>query len=170
MGSIAAVPEVSVETDYQAVANMAGFLKAMFDVAIAGDDDPVPLQERDMVARIEAEPDGRTKLAIYGEAYAVRASRAVPVELLAREAAASDAGAAEVWRQLNEERFTGMTAFATHLHQSKVLRRGVSRDEARDVLWLFTAPHVYELLVLERGWPLERFGRWITQQLTAALL
>jgi AcrR family transcriptional regulator len=170
MGAIAAEADVSVETIYKAFSNKAGILKAMFDVAIAGDDEPVPLQERDMVARIEAEPDPRKKLGIYGDAYAVRAGRAVPVQLLARDAAAADAGAAEVWRQLNDERFVGMTAFATHLRDSKVLRRGVTRDEARDVLWLHTAPHVYELLVLERGWTADRFGRWITQQLVAALV
>lgn len=170
MREIALDADVSVEAVYKAFSNKAGLLKAMFDIAIAGDDEPVPLEERDMVARIRAEPDGRRKLAIYGEAYAVRASRAVPVQLLARAAAASDAGAAEVWRQLNDERFTGMTIFATHLHDSNVLRRNVSRDEARDVLWFFTAPHTFELLVLERGWPLDTFGSWITQQLVAALL
>jgi hypothetical protein len=100
----------------------------------------------------------------------VRAGRAVPVQLLARDAAASDAGAAEVWRQLGEERFTGMTAFATHLRDSKVLRKGVTLDEARDVLLALTAPHLYELLVLQRGWTTDRFARWITQQLVAALL
>ena len=170
MAAIATEADVSVETIYKAFSNKAGILKAMFDVAIAGDDEPVPLQEREMVARIEAEPDARTKLAIYGDAYAVRASRAVPVQLLVRDAAAADAGAAEVWRQLNDERFAGMTAFATHLRDSKALRRGVTRDEARDVLWLHTAPQVFELLVLERGWTVARFGRWITQQLVAALV
>jgi hypothetical protein len=38
------------------------------------------------------------------------------------------------------------------------------------VLWLFTAPHNFELLVLQRGWDVDRFGHWIAQQLCAALL
>jgi AcrR family transcriptional regulator len=170
MSAIAADADVSVETVYKAFANKAGILKAMFDVAIAGDDEPVPIHERDMVAQIYAEPNGRKKLAIYGDAYALRSSRAVPIQLLARDAAASDRGAADVWHQLNDERFAGMTKFATHLRDSKVLRRGVTRDEARDVLWLFTAPHNFELLVLQRGWDVDRFGHWIAQQLCAALL
>jgi AcrR family transcriptional regulator len=170
MNAIATEADVSVETVYKAFANKAGILKAIFDVAIAGDDEPVPLQERAMVGRVQAEPDGRRKLAIYGEAYAGRARRAVPVQLVARDAAASDAGAADVWRQLNDERLTGMTAFADHLHDSNVLREGITRVDARDVLWLFTAPHNFELLVLERGWSVDSFGRWITQQLIAALL
>ena len=59
VAAIAAVVEVSVETVYKAFGNKAGLLKAMFDIAIVDDDEPIPLQQRDMVARIQAEPDGR---------------------------------------------------------------------------------------------------------------
>ena len=170
VGQIAADVGVSVETVYKAFANKAGLLKAMFDVAIVGDDEPIPLQQREMVARIQAEPDGRKKLQIYGAAYAERAQRAVPVQLLVRDAAASDAGARAVLDQLNHERLTGMTAFSRHLHDSKVLRKGVRAADALDILWLFTAPEVYERLVIERGWTTRRFDTWITQQLVAALL
>jgi AcrR family transcriptional regulator len=170
VGEIATAVGVSVETVYKAFANKAGLLKAMFDVAIVGDDEPIPLQQREMVARIQAEPDGRKKLAIYGNSYAERAERAVPVQLLARDAAASDPGARAVLDQLNEERLTGMTAFSRHLHESKVLRKSIRAPDALDVLWLFTAPEVYERLVIERGWTTQRFGAWITQQLVAALL
>lgn len=170
VGEIAAAVGVSVETVYKAFGNKAGLLKAMFDVAIVGDDEPIPLQQREMVARIQAEPDGRKKLEIYGAAYAERAQRAVPVQLLVRDAAASDAGARAVLEQLNRERLTGMTAFSRHLHESKVFRKGVRQGDALDILWLYTAPEVYERLVIERGWSTRRFGTWITQQLVAALL
>jgi len=170
LGTIAEQAGVSVETVYKAFGNKAGLLKAVFDVAIVGDDEAVPLAARDMVARINVEPDGAKKLAIYSREYAVRAERSVPIQLLVRDAAAADAGAAGVLEQLKVERLTGMTAFAGHLHQSKVLRKGVSAADARDVLWLFTSPEIYEQLVLERGWSPKRFGTWLTQQLTAALV
>jgi AcrR family transcriptional regulator len=170
VSEIAAAVGVSVETVYKAFGNKAGVLKAMFDVAIVGDDEPVPLQQREMVARIQAEPDGRKKLAIYGAAYAERAERAVPVQLLVRAAASSDIGARTVLDQLNQERLSGMTAFSQHLRDSKVLRKGIRAADAVDVLWLFTAPEVYERLVIERGWSPKRFGTWMTQQLVAALL
>lgn len=170
VAEIAADVGVSVETVYKAFSNKAGLLKAVFDLAIVGDDEPIPLQQRDMVARIEAEPDGRRKLEIYGAAYAERAQRAVPVDLLVRDAAASDAGARTVLDQLNRERLTGMTAFARHLSASKVLRKDVRAADALDILWLFTAPEVYERLVIQRGWSTRRFGTWITQQLVASLL
>lgn len=170
VADIAATAGVSVETVYKAFANKAGLVKAVFDVAIVGDDKPVPLERRDEVARIHAEADGRRKLEIYGAGYAQRAKRSVPVQLLVRDAAASDTAAGAVLDQLNKERLTGMTAFSRHLHESGVLRKGVGVTDAVDVLWLFTAPEVYERLVNERGWSTARFGKWITQQLIAALL
>ena len=170
VAEIATEVGVSVETVYKAYSNKAGLLKAVFDVAIVGDHEPIPLQQREMVARIAAEPDGSKKLQIYGDAYAERARRAVPVQLLVRDAAASDPAARDVLDQLNRERLIGMTAFRDHLHESKVLRKGLRASEALDVLWLFTAPEVYERLVIERDWSTERFGHWISQQLVAALL
>lgn len=170
VGAIAAEAQVSVETVYKAFGNKAGLLKAIFDIAIVDDDEPVPLQQRAMVARIQAEPDGNQKLHIYGTEYAKRAARAVPIQLLVRDAVASDSGANELLEQLNEERLTGMTAFSEHLHAAKVLRTGITATDALDVLWLFTSPEVYEKLVIERGWTAKRFGTWITEQLVAALL
>jgi AcrR family transcriptional regulator len=167
---IAEGADVSVETVYKAFGNKAGLLKAVFDVAAVGDDEPIPLAEREMVAAIKAEPDGRKKLHIYCMAYIERAERMVPVNLLARDAAATDAAAAGVVAQLRRERLTGMTEFAQHLRDARVLRKGVTVDESRDVLWTYTSAELWEMLVMQRGWKPDRFGRWLEQQLAAALL
>jgi hypothetical protein len=63
-----------------------------------------------------------------------------------------------------------MSEFAALLHDRGVLRSGVSRAEARDVLWTLNSPELYQLLVVERGWTARRYGRWVAQQLAAALL
>lgn len=41
---------------------------------------------------------------------------------------------------------------------------------ARDVLWTYHAPELYELLVIERGWSASRYGEFITGALTDALI
>ena len=170
VAEVAAEAGVSVETVYKAFGNKPGLVKAVFDVAIAGDDEPVPIEERDMVRRLEAASDPHGKLAIYGEHLAATLPRHVPIQLVVRAAAASDAGAAGVWAQLQAERLRGMGMFAAHLAGSGSLRPGVSEEEARDVLWAHTSTELYGLLVIDRGWDVERYARWVVSQLTAALL
>jgi AcrR family transcriptional regulator len=171
--TVAAVADeagVSVETVYKAFANKPGLLKSLVDVAIVGDDEPVAMMDREFVQRNIAEPDPRRKLVGYTEHFAVTASRVAPLMLLVRQAAASDPGAEAVWDQLQRERLTGMTAFGAHLHAGKHLRRGVTADEARDVLWTYTSPELWDLLVRQRGWSPTRFSKWQAAALIAALL
>ena len=170
VAAIAGEAGVSVETVYKAFGNKPGLVKAVFDVSVVGDDEPVPMLRRDVVRRIQAEPDPRRKLAMYGEHLSESAPRSVPVQLLVRAAAASDPGAAGVWDQMLAERLTGMTHFAQNLHEGGHLRAGVSFEDARDILWTYNAAEWYELLVLRRGWDPDRYGRWIADALSAALL
>jgi hypothetical protein len=155
---------------YKAFGNKAGLLKALFDIAVVGDDQPVPLMERDVIKRNQAEPDARKKLRMYADFYVERAVRAMPYQLLARDAAMSDPAAAGVWAQMVQERLTGMSHFARHLHDGGHLRTGVSVNEARDVLWTFISAELWELLVIQRGWTPHRFGTWMGDMLVAALL
>src|SRR6478672_10547771 len=55
MAGVAAGAGVSVETVYKAFANKPGLVKAVFDVAVVGDDEPVPLMQREFVRRNQAE-------------------------------------------------------------------------------------------------------------------
>lgn len=170
VAAIAAEAGVSVETVYKAFGNKPGLVKAVFDVSVVGDDEPVPMLQRDLVRRIQAELDPRRKLAMYGEHLSESAPRSVPVQLLVRAAAASDPGAAGVWDQMLAERLTGMAQLARHLHEDRHLRTEMSRDDARDILWTYSAAEWYELLVIRRGWSPDRYGRWIGDALIAALL
>lgn len=170
VAAIAGEAGVSVETIYKAFGNKAGLVKAVVDVAIVGDDEPVPMLERDLVRRIESEPDPRRKLALYGEHLTESSPRRVPIELLIRTAGASDAAAARVWEQMEAERLHGMGFFARHLHDGRHLRPGVDAEEARDVLWTYNSPELYELLVVRRGWSAKRYGQWVGDALAAALL
>jgi AcrR family transcriptional regulator len=168
--AVATEAGVSVETIYKAFANKVGLLKAVFDVAIVGDDEPISMLEREPVRRIRAEPDPRRKLWIYGEHLAEAGPRSSALQLLMRSAAVSDREAARMWDQMLAERLTGMTRFARELQQEGNLRSDVSFEEARDVLWTYNSVEIYDLLVLQRGWTNERYGRFIADALIAALL
>ncbi len=170
MPAIASAAGVSVQTVYKAFGNKTRLAKAVFDVAMAGDDEPIPMLQRAALGRVRDEPDPRAKLRLYGEFLAETAPRHVPVQLVVRDAAASDPDARVVWAELQAERLKAMTMFARALHAEGHLRPGVSANEARDVLWAYNSAELFQLLVLDRGWPPKRYGRWVAGALTCALL
>jgi AcrR family transcriptional regulator len=159
---------VSVETVYKAFATKAGVLKALFDVSVAGDDEPIPMAERDVIQKVRDAPEAARKLELYAKHLAATMPRSAPVQLLARDGAASSPDAAAVWKQIRHETLTAMTMFASSLARTGQLR--VSATQARDILWTYHAPELYELLVLERGWSATRYGKFIARAWIDALL
>jgi AcrR family transcriptional regulator len=170
LAAVAADAGVSVEAVYKAFRNKAGVLKALFDVAIAGDDEPVPMMERSWVAAIRAEPDAAEKVRLYLDRLPTSMARSAPIMLLIRSAAALDPEIAAVWQQLQTERLSGMAAFAADLVGTGQLRDDLTADAARDLLWTMTAVAIYELLVQDRGWTLDRYRQFLADAFIAALV
>ena len=170
MPAVAASAGVAVQTVYKAFANKPGLAKAVFDTAIAGDDDTVPMVERDALTTVRNEPDPRRMFRLYGEFLATVAPRHVPVQLVIHDTATADPNARAVWTELQAERLSGMTIFATTLHDRGHLRHDITVDDARDTLWTYNSAELYQLLVIERGWTPQHYGQWIAAALTAALL
>lgn len=168
LAEIAAQADVSVETIYKAFTSKAGVLKAVFDVSVVGDDEPIPMEQRDVIQAIQAEPNAARKIQMYVAHLAAGAPRTMPVQLLARDAAAADPGAAEVWAHMRAELLAGMTLFARNLVSTGQLAGPV--PYVRDVLWTYHAPEFYDLLVIQRGWSIKRYGRFLTGALLGALL
>jgi len=170
MKTVAEAARVSSQSVYQVFGNKPGLVKALIDVAIVGDDDPIPMMEREFVQGNMAEPDPVKKLRDYGAHLEEIAPHVNPVLVVLRDAAAADAPAAAVWEQLQQERLTGMSHFAGHLRREGFLRTGVSEAQARDVLWTYSSFEIWDLLVRQRRWSARRYGRWVGDQLVAALL
>jgi AcrR family transcriptional regulator len=171
--TIAAVAEragVSAESIYKGFGTKAALAKAVFDLVIAGDDEPVPVWQRPEADAIRAEPDVRRKIMLYSRGLAARQQRSAKVQILIRDGGHTDQSLAALWQRLLAERLTGMTILGRHLIESGQLREGIELDEVRDVLWTYTAVELYELLVVERGWLLDRYADWIGQATAAALV
>lgn len=160
---------VSAESVYKGFGTKAALAKAVFDRVIAGDDEPVPVVQRAEAQEIAAEPDVRKKLALYAGGAAARQVRSAGVQILIRDGRHVDDTLEEVWQNLLAERLTGMTMLATHLHGTGQLRAELDVDEVRDLLWTYISVEVYELLVLNRGWPLDRYTTWLARTLVSAL-
>ena len=168
MAAVARAAGVSTQLVYKTFGNKAGLVKVLFDVAIAGDDEPVRMVERASLTRVRDEADPYVKLRLYADFVATTAPRHVPVQLLVRVAADTDPDAAALWDRLGRERLEGMTMFAHDLEPS--LRPGVTADDARDLLWAHNSPEFWDLLVRQRGWSPARFADHLEQALIDALL
>ena len=167
--AVAARAGVSAESIYKNFGSKAALAKAVFDVVIAGDDEPVPLADRPQMRAVRDEPDVRRKIAMFVQGLAQRQARSAGVTILIRDGRHVDESLAPVWAKLIDEGLTGMTRLGRHLLDSGGLREGIELDEVRDVLWNYLAIDAYERLVLIQGWTIERYTRWLTDAITSAL-
>lgn len=167
---VAQEANVSPETIYKAFGSKGALLGAVVTASIRGDTDATPLRRRPVIDAIRQEQYPRRQLEMYGSLLAEVNPRLAPLVRVMREAAPGDPDIGAALVQLRANRLEGMSEFAALLADRGALRPGVSKQEARDVLWSLNSPELYELLVLERRWSARRYGRWIAQQLAAALL
>jgi AcrR family transcriptional regulator len=56
------------------------------------------------------------------------------------------------------------------LLRHKLLKPGLSPQEARDLLFTFTSREMYALLVVERGWSSDHYQKWLGETLIAMLV
>jgi AcrR family transcriptional regulator len=169
IAAIAARAGVSAESVYKAFGSKAALAKAVFDLVIAGDDEPIPVAHRPEMQAMRDEPSVRRKIALFVEGLAQRQARSAGVQIVIRDGRHVDDSLAPIWVKLNDEGLVGMTILGRHLLDTGQLRDGIELDEVRDVLWNYLAIDHYERLVLSRGWTLEHYTRWLADAITSAL-
>jgi hypothetical protein len=91
------------------------------------------------------------------------APRIAPLLLLLRDAALIDSESVALLADANRSRLERMSDNASFLAERSYLRAGVTVEEARDILWLYTSPEVFDLLVNQRGWTPDRFGKHVAE-------
>lgn len=168
IAAIAAEAGVSVETIYKAFGGKPGLVRAIYDRGLTGRE-PVPAFQRADAMR-ERETDPTTIMRNWGILTSEVSSVVSPVLLLVRSAAASDPDMAELLSVGNHDRDERARHHARFLQQRGYLREGVTLAQATDILWTCTAPELYDLLVLQRGWSLPQYARFLADYMIAALL
>ena len=169
IAAIAKRAGVSSESIYKTFGTKAALAKAVFDLELAGDDEPVPIAERPAVQAIRDEPDVRRKITLFAEGLAQRQARSAAVQILIRDGRHVDDSLAPVWAALQREGLTGMTALGRHLLDTGKLREGLTIEQVRDVLWNYLAIDAYERLVLIQGWSQQRYSNWLAHTMVSAL-
>ncbi len=166
IASIARDAGASVDTIYKTYGGKPGLVRAIYERDLAGEG-PVHAEARsDALQQAERDPLAITR-AFAGFVMEI-APRAAPIMLLIRDAAVSDPEMAKLQAELDEERLRRMVHNAGNLSNAGHLRADLSIEAAGDIGWLYTAPQLYELLVIKRGWSIEHFGAFVADALAAA--
>ena len=171
LSAVADAARVSVQTVYNVVGGKAVLLKAVYDVTLAGDDEPVPMGARPEFRAVVEAPTGRECLARYAAVGRLLGERLVPLlTVIVAQAAAGDPDLAAFVATVEGERAIGTRTVAAHVAARFGLRDGFDVDAAADVLWALTAPDLADRLVVRRGWGWDRFERWLGTAMADALL
>jgi TetR/AcrR family transcriptional regulator, regulator of autoinduction and epiphytic fitness len=168
--AISDISDVPPATVYRLFSSKRGILKALIDVSIVGDDRAVPLPDRPHVQAVLADPDPSNQLAGFVGIAAQINSRTAPIYRILVSAASSDADAASLLDELTRERERGQGLLARSLASAGALRPPLQADDAADLIHALMSPELYGLLVGDRGWPPDRYERWLTALLIDQLL
>jgi len=161
--------DVPSATVYRLFSSKLGILKAVLDTSIAGDDQPLAVQERPDVASLFSEPDPHKLLAGFAGITTAINQRTNDIYRVLVSAAGSDLAAAELLEEIRQERDRGQSRIARSLARAHALKPGLRERDAADLIHTLMAPEVYRLLVGDRGWTPERYQHWLATTLTQQL-
>jgi AcrR family transcriptional regulator len=170
MRAIAAAAGVSVPTLEQQFGTKARLLKAAIDVAIAGDDDEVPVLDRVWAEKGRAAGDVDEFLSIVADTIAPAQSRSAGLVLAVFEGAATDPALAELSTAMISQRASTAAWIIDQLAAKAPLRGDLDPDDAVDTLWILMDPAVFDRLVRQLGWSVERYQRWFARSARCLLI
>ena len=171
--SIEAVAEaagVGRATVFTSVGGKAALLKAAYDVAVVGDDEPIPLPERPWARQVrEGETQGE-RISRYAQMVTMIDGRYAPIYEAFRGAASADADVRQLWQEIRVERRRGASNFVRLVCDLGPLRQGLDSDAAGDVVWILNDPGLYHQLVFEQAWSSDSFCTWLSETMHTQLL
>ena len=162
MRDVAKASGVSTETVYAAFGSKGDLLAAVMDVAVVGDDLPIPLAQRDIALMLGTgtRDERATKAASMSAAISIRTCELVQA---LTQGSAADASLAQRLGALDARR---RGEIADYFQQ--VASRSPTRLEL-DEVWLLTSAEVFHLLVHRSGWTPEQHEQWLADRLLGLL-
>jgi AcrR family transcriptional regulator len=158
MRSVAKAAGVSMETVYAGFGSKGDLLAAVMDVAVVGDDLPIPLAQRDVALVLGTGTRNERVAKAAGMSVAISSRTCELVQALT-QGSATDASLAQRLAALDERR---RGEIADYFEQ--VAFRPPTSAEL-DEVWLLTSAEVYHLLVHRSGWTREQHEQWLADGL-----
>jgi AcrR family transcriptional regulator len=158
---------VSQDTIYKTFGSKQRLMKAVYDVTVAGDDEPVSIGQRPPIQRALKAPDPAEKIRLYAGFVAGFMQRLGGLIAVLAEA---DPEMAEIRAVTEAVRLAGVRAFVGHLAAEAHLTSTLDQDQAADACWSLTSPLLFAQLTQARAWTPDTYQRWLADMLTATLI
>jgi len=168
--AVAEAAGVSRKTVFTAVGAKLDLLKMALDWAVAGDDRPVAVVDREEMRQALAADDASALLSGCARAIVAITSRSVGLAQALDVAAGVDPAARELVEQGQRHRVNDARRIVDRVRDLGALTSGVTYTDAVDLVWLATDPVLFDRLVRVRGWSIRRFEKWLSRYLITQLI
>jgi AcrR family transcriptional regulator len=170
LAEIARAAGVALKTVEAAFGTKAKLLTALWDVSVVGDDEAIPLAEREWFREMLAESDPRRQLELHARnARGIKQRLGALTEVM-RRAAQSDPEINARWQIVQDRFMENQTMVAESLAAKDALRPELDAAAAAEMLWTLNHPSLYYLVVHERGWAEDQYERWLADSFVHQLL
>jgi AcrR family transcriptional regulator len=170
VAAIAAHADVATKTVYFTFETKGAVLRALWNLRLRGDEEGVPVAERDWYRKVLDEPDPERKLRLNARNSRRGKVRIGGIANVIRAAADVDPEVAALWDRIESDYRENQRAVVVSLRELKALRPGLTVEHAADALWLLNHPNQWHLLVVRRGWSPNRYERWTGDTACSLLL
>jgi AcrR family transcriptional regulator len=164
--AIATEAGVSVPTVELLFGTKAQLLHVVIDVAVAGDDEPVPVLSRGWAADARSARNLADFLSVVAQVLSEAQARSAGVMLAAYEAAASDPDIQLLIMDRESQRERTTNWIVNGVVDRAGLRPELDRAGAIDTVWMLMDPVIFNRLTRHRGWSLDRYASWFADSVT----
>lgn len=171
IAAIAQRAEVSEDLVFTLFTSKRGVLKEVMDVAIGGDDEDIPMLEREGPRAVQAATDQREQVRLFAAGITSQFDRLRPLNDLIRSAASVEPEVAALQDDLHlRQRRHAMTMTATWIAANGPLRDGITVEAAGSIIWTLASPEVHRMLTVHSSWTSHQYRDWLAETLVATLL
>jgi AcrR family transcriptional regulator len=167
--AIAETADTPLPTVYRLFGSKRALLAAVLDTAFGGDDQPIAFGDRPAVRAARAEPDPVKMVNAFARIVREFMERSSAILHMLATAAQVDADAAGLQAEIRRQRHTGQSRIVAALAAAGALDPDLDTAEAADIVYALLSPDVHRILTVERGWPADRYERWIARSLATLL-
>ena len=163
ISQIAKKAKVSVSSVFTLYKSKEGILRGLMKSTLFGQRFQVA------IARLKGETDSIRLIALTANvARAIYEAESSELGLI-RGVSAFSPALRKLEREFEEFRFDMQKERVELLFEQRKQTKGLTLEEARRILWMYTSRDVYRLLVHEAGWTPDRYEEWLSDTLLRAL-